>query len=724
MKKTFWFIWICLFGFHVWMSYPHPLMAQREMKLVPKDSVAYQLPNITIISTRYAEPVIEVPLAVTVLDAPKITDFRGYGLNDALSMVPGVLVQSRYGNQDIRITIRGFGARGAGDRSNAGTSRGIRVLLDGIPQTEPDGRTSFDLIDPSLISRMEIVRSNASAVWGNAGGGVIHLSTVPDFDDHLIRVRYKAGSFGLREASAQLATRNENTRFYTSFTDNRFDGWREHSSSERALVHLGIVSDITPATRLGVYGSFARNLFNIPGPLTQAAFDTAANKANPTYLTNKERRFNRIGTLGFSVDHEINSQVSVTAGSYVNPKYLQRSERGTFRDFTRYHFGGHTMVKYHREIGESFRNIWIMGTDGAYQDGAILFYSLNQGQRGNQLKTNKREGARNFGVFAQDELIYKERWSLLLGLRRDEVKYFAQDYLNPVLGLQKKAYTGWVPKAGLSYRFTPSHSIYANVGGGIEVPAGNETDPAPTFGQDTIYAINPLLDPIRSTTMEIGTKQRSVFDEDSWIRSLSYDLALYAIWVNNDIIPYRGGRFYFTAGKTRRMGVEWNSDAAIRYGLSVRAALTYADNQYLKYKVDSVHYNRNLAGHFADYGGNKVAGLPDYFYAFSLRYTPTFLTFLYAEIGVQGVGRYYADDANSTEVPFYRIFNASVGFAEPYRVADRFYLSGFAGINNLLNRKYAASAFINPDRDANKRPIFLEPGLPRNYYLSLSISWM
>ena len=49
------------------------------------------------------------------------------------SRIPGVIAQSRYGTSDVRLIIRGFGARGAGDRSNSGTSRGIRVLLDGFP---------------------------------------------------------------------------------------------------------------------------------------------------------------------------------------------------------------------------------------------------------------------------------------------------------------------------------------------------------------------------------------------------------------------------------------------------------------------------------------------------------------------------------------------------------------------------------------------------------------
>src|SRR5687768_3322310 len=143
-----------------------------------RDSIP-ALPAVTVTATRAPAAVLAIPLAVTKIEPQELRSRRGFGLDEALRLVPGVLAQSRYGTSDVRIVIRGYGARGAGDRSNAGTSRGIRVLIDGIPETEPDGRTSFDQIDLAASEAVEVVRSNASSVWGNASGGVINLLTVP-----------------------------------------------------------------------------------------------------------------------------------------------------------------------------------------------------------------------------------------------------------------------------------------------------------------------------------------------------------------------------------------------------------------------------------------------------------------------------------------------------------------------------------------------------------------
>lgn len=683
------------------------------------DSTIYEFEQVTITALRYPEQAIKVPLAVNVLGPERLQNTRGYGMEEALKFVPGVLAQSRAGHQDIRITIRGFGARGAGDRSNAGTSRGIRILLDGVPETEPDGRTSFDFIDLSLAQRLEVIRSNASAVWGNASGGVINIISAPYFEAPFVSPQVLNGSFGLQKYTLQTGAMLGEARLALALSHTTFDGWRQNSAGERTLVNISLLSNPGERTKLGIYLVGAKNKFLIPGPLSQAQFDADPQQANPTYLQRNERRYNRLGRIAATLDHDLNDAHGFSALAFVEPKYLQRSERGTFRDFNRYHVGGNLAYRYRQDLSASVKSVFQAGVDEAYQDGAILFYNLSPTNgRGSTLQQNKREGANTFGAFVQEELSFGQSVSLLLGARYSDVTYYAQDFINTALN-SEKSFACWTPKAGINYRLSPAHSVYANLGGGIEVPAGNETDPASTFGQDKVYAINPLLDPIQSSTVEIGTKHIIVPAGAGLLRSLSYDLALYGIHVKNDIIPYRGGRFYFTAGKTRRYGLEAGAQGQFDYGVSLQAAVSYASSKYVEYKVDSVHYGR--AGRFADYKDNQVAGVPEVFYNVALRFEPPKLASLYAEINLQGLGEYFVDDANRTQVPAYHISNLTVGFRQPLQITEGLGLQGFVGVNNLSDKKYAASAFINPDI-VNGVPIYLEPGLPRNYVIGVSFS--
>ncbi len=699
-----------------------------NLSLAQTDTAWYQLPPIVVTATRYPDSTMKIPAAISIINKFQLQQLKGAGIDEALGETPGVLAQSRSGGQDIRLTIRGFGARGAGERSNAGTSRGVRVMLDGFPETEPDGRTSFDLVDLSSAGTIEIVRSNNSAVWGNAGGGVLNILSDNNFPTPRVYYQSHFGSFGYDKEILKVGSTVGDGRYFLALSRTNFDGWRHHSDYSRTLINTSLTTAIGTHSSLGIYLAAADSRFRIPGPLTPSQFAADPQQAqgdtnnyNPTYLQRNERRHNRLGRLGATFSHEFDAGRSLNAMLYINPKYLQRSERNTFRDFTRYHFGGNLTFqqrfKRHHNIGGSV----LIGLDEAYQDGAILFYSLENGNRGTELQDDKREGANNLGLFLQAQADFGDRWYVLMGIRLDEITYYYDDHIDPKLN-DRKTFRALTPKAGLAYRLSPHHSLYFNLGGGVEVPAGNETNPPSTFGQDTVTALNPLLEPIRSTTFEIGAKKEIAGEDNSFLRNLTYDIAMYRIDIRDDIIPYRGGRFYFTAGKTRRLGMEMAVSAKLTGGVSFGLAATLSQNRYLEYRVDSVHYG--VPGSYAEFNDNKMAGVPEFFFKTHIRYESIRRLGAYCEISAQGVGAYFADDANSLEVDSYTILNASLGFNRLSLNKNGLFMSGFLAMNNLTDRKYISSAFINPDSSpVTGEPIYIEPGLPRNFTGSISVGW-
>lgn len=666
-------------------------------------------------------------MAITVVPPRLFSASRSTGLDEALTLVPGAVVQSRSGGTDVRVQIRGFGARGAGERSNAGTSRGIRFYMDGIPETEPDGRTSFDLIDLSAASQIEVIRSNASTLWGNASGGIVSISTIPTENIPLLRLTTSAASFGYIRQALLVNAPLPSGQIYASMQRMSFDGWRAHSDGDLLQGNVGLVANVGDRSTLRVHVVGAENFWRIPGALTLEQFMADPQQAQddttiyrPTYVGRDERRHNRLGRLGVVFDHDFSSVHGISATAFVQTKFLQRSERNTFRDFTRYHIGGNALYRFTHLFSSSLATKALVGIDEQYQDGAILFYVLDPltKGRGTTLNTNKREGAENFGTFVQNEWLIND-WSLTGGLRYDRITYFSEDYTGRFLS-ETRVFDALTPKFGVTLRIDNTTSFYANIGGGVEVPAGNELDPPSATGEDTVYLVNPLLKPIRSTTFEVGTKWAERFD-DGGLQMVMMDVAAFYIDVRNDIVPYRNGRFYQTAGRSSRMGIELGGTIQLRSGQSLYLAFTGMRSTYDAYTIDSAFIDPSKAGRTRSFNGNEMAGIPSLAWTGRLRQDDLFLNGLFAEVEGRLIGSYFADDANTLEVGSMTVVDAAIGIEG--RIASWLDASVTLRLTNILDDMYMASAWINPDRTPGGTP-YIEPGLPRAANMNISLRFL
>ena len=132
--------------------------------LVPQDTLRLadttrrtKLPDVEVRVTRAEEQRLRIPLAVSVLrgDAVRRAQLTS-GLDESLSRLPGVVVLNRYNySLDQRVSLRG-----AGSRANFGL-RGIKVLIDGIPQTLPDGQSQLSNLELGLVDRVEVLTGSA-----------------------------------------------------------------------------------------------------------------------------------------------------------------------------------------------------------------------------------------------------------------------------------------------------------------------------------------------------------------------------------------------------------------------------------------------------------------------------------------------------------------------------------------------------------------------------------
>ncbi|MFO7615519.1 MAG: TonB-dependent receptor plug domain-containing protein [Bacteroidales bacterium] len=189
------------------------------------DTTAYnELDEVVITATRVSKKIIDIPYSVVRLNYLDYRYDRKVGASDVLPAVPGLFLQSRYGNHDVRFSIRGFGSR-----SNSGI-RGIRILLDDIPESEPDGQTRIEAIDFNSIGRIEIVKGNASSLYTNAPGGVANFINDIDFHRSSLIQHNQFGSFGLRRNGFKAAVRTDDYGLLTTYSYQNYDGYRDHNT--------------------------------------------------------------------------------------------------------------------------------------------------------------------------------------------------------------------------------------------------------------------------------------------------------------------------------------------------------------------------------------------------------------------------------------------------------------------------------------------------------------
>src|SRR5690348_895930 len=166
---------------------------QRDTTVQPADSLrVFTLPPAVVSVTRSNPPLSRTAQAVQLVDKQEISRARPtWGLDEALVTVPGVYAANRYNfSLDQRISIRGFGAR------SQFAVRGIKVLIDGIPQTLPDGQGQLTNLELGAADHIEVLRGSSSALFGNASGGVISIWTDPAAPARVQEdLRMKAGTF-------------------------------------------------------------------------------------------------------------------------------------------------------------------------------------------------------------------------------------------------------------------------------------------------------------------------------------------------------------------------------------------------------------------------------------------------------------------------------------------------------------------------------------------------
>ncbi len=620
-------------------------------------------------STRLPSHWIDVAQSVSVVRSEQIQRTQPQiTLDESLQGIPGVFIlnPNNYA-QDTRIAIRGFGAR-----ANFGI-RGIRLIIDGIPATTPDGQGEVDGMDLGSAARIEVLRGPSAAYYGTASGGVIRIITESGTDEPFLETRLTGGGFGLLNWQFKAGGQEEAFNYLISGGYLAYDGYRAHSKTENTKLNGKLRYQISERQHLQlVFNVIDFPLQDDPGGLTrQEAMDDPrqARDRNLQFDGGESVRQERFGiTYGLDLDDLSSLEIRLfhTQRDFSNRLPF---ESGGQVDLDRTFRGSRIAYKFDGE-----RTRFNTGIDFDNQDDSRQRYDNLDGIRG-PLVLDQDEHVRSVGIFIVNETELFPNVHLSSALRYDEVAFDVRDdLLNNGDDSGAISFSEFSPTVGVNRRLSDKSAIYATVSKSFETPTTTEFDNPEGDG------FNTDLEAQKAQNFEVGTRGVATV---GWVR-LEYNLALFHVDIEDALVPfelpeYPDREFFRNAGESTRRGFEAQLRAKLGAGFSLGIDYTWSDFSYDEFTTDS-----------SDFSGMRIPGIPRHFGSIVLDYESP--SGLFATWQTRLVGSFYANDANSERINSYTTSDFSMGYRFE---TGNWLIEPFFRVSNVMNKSYSANVRIN-----------------------------
>lgn len=627
-------------------------------------------------------------------------------VSEALGGIPGVVARDRQNYaQDTQLSIRGFGAR-----STFGV-RGVRVLVDGVPATMPDGQGQLSHASLLSAQRVDVLRGPFSALYGNSSGGVVQVWSAEGAPGDPWRLRLDTGSDNTLSAGAQLRGQQGPIRYNVAANHFRTDGWREHSAARRESVNARLGTDVG-----GGQLDLVLNYFDSPDAQDPLGLSRAQVNADPRqatavaeqYNTRKSVRQAQAGlvftrtdgahtwrAMGYAGQRSVEQYLAIPPTPQANPLHA-----GGVIDLDGDYGGVDARWSWHGDwAGRPLDLVIGANADRQAQDrrGYENFVGDQVGIKG-RLRRNQADRVENVDQFAQAWWQWAPRWSLLLGVRHSTVRFRSNDHFitatNPDDSGSRR-YDATTPVAGVVFRATDAWRLYASAGRGFETPTFNELG----YRADGQAGLALDLSAARSRNLEVGSKWHA----QSGAR---LEAALFRADTDDElaVASNTGGRAtYRNIGRTRRQGLEASYVQPL--GAQMELALAYT---YLEATVRDPYV---LSGATV-VAGSRLPGVPEQQWNARLQYRPGAWQWA-AEVVASGDT--VVNDLATDKAAGYALLNLEA--ARRWQLAQGT-LRAFARLDNVLDQRYIGSVIVN---DGNQR--YFEPGPDRRVSVGLQWQW-
>ncbi len=646
---------------------------------------------------------LNTPASIGILSQKDLLQNNTTDISTVINTIPGVYMQSSNITTN-RITIRGIGAR-----TTYGTNK-IRAFYGSIPLTSGNSETIIDDIDIENIGQIEIIKGPLSSVYGAGLGGAILVS--PLLSKHKgqsASINTVHGSFGLLKNTINYSLNKEKASINISYNKLKSDGWRENSTYNREGITIGGQLFKKQNSQLTYFSNYTYLKAFIPSSINKETYEKSPQSGAVTWVAAKGYKEYKSTLGGLAYDFKINDAITNSTSVFVNykdsnePRPFDVLRQYTFATGARTQFSGTFKIK--KTITHFISGIEYF-TDNYTGNTFENLYKQNNGLgslEGNQL--TETEQKRNFyNIFSQIRTALTKKLEVQGGVNYNKSQFDLNNNDNTIYSSQKYSYEGiFSPQLSFLYKPRELHTLYVSASSGFSLPSTEET-------LDSNGTINPDIKPETGYNFEVGGKFYF------FSKKLYAEFALYQMEIKNLLVAKRVGDDQYVginAGKSLHQGIEialknnWKINTFLLLDSFVSASL---GNYEFKEFVD----NGN------DFTGNKLTGVAANKVNAGLTLNTSLGIYLSADF--QFVDEIPMNDANSAYSDAYKITNLKTGYT--FEILPNLNTQFTVGVNNVANEKYASLILPNATAFGKATPRYYYPGLPINYYGSVSLHYL
>ena len=649
-----------------------------EIKLTHKGFI---LDDIVINSNFYSKKLKDNNTSTSIIDDIEFRKNEGEFLINSLNQVTGVYSHSA-GYNTNRITIRGMGSR-----SPYSTNK-IKSYLNNIPLSNGVGETTIEDFGIDILDQIEINKGPNSSIYGSGLGGNIILKTSKNFEK-TVKIKSILKSFNTYQNSISVSRKINRLNLLLNFEKLKSDGYRDNNTYDNNRFFASVNYEINEDYVIDLIHFYNSADALIPSSLSLENFINNPSSAAFSWRNVEGGEDYNRSLTGLTFNSKKNKYSSSTTLFY---KTFNNDENRPFNylieDSDSYGF---------RHIGKFPLNSFDFSYGLEYSDENYLFSTWDEyGSNNQSIISQQTQNRKNYNYFLQLDKSFKNSF-LTIGIGSNKINY---DWVDETESTSLSYNTKTIISPRISYNHNLDKiSIFGNISHGFSSPNIDET-------LDENGIVNPDIKPETGWNYEVGIIGST---NDN---SLSYNLGLYFMDIKNLLVAQRTSFDTFTgvnAGRTTHPGLE----ATVNFPLfRVKNLTITSSNNFSKYWYIFKDFNNRGT----DYSQNKLTGVPSHTIYSKIKIN---LKNYLAQISFQNVGKIPMNDSNELFTDSYSVIDLKL--SRLYSIKN-LGINISTGINNLFDTRYASGIVINARGFGGRDPRFYYPGLPRNYFISLSIS--